>query len=107
MKPIYEHIIMTKKRANSKKWELAQREYSEELITLEETPKQRMVVYRWLNANSIEQVRQFNSSHQVIVMSPFGMSKPIRDLDMRQLLIDAVSAPICSVTGKVVVIAHV
>jgi hypothetical protein len=103
---VYEHIIMTKKRSNQKKWDIAQREYSTELIALDETPKQTMIVYKWLNAESIDQVKQFNAEHSFIVMATLGQALRVRPLDMPTLLKDAENAPRCSVTGKRIVVAH-
>lgn len=103
---VYEHIILTKRRINQKKWDIAQREYSTDLISLDETPKQKLYVYKYLNADSIEQVKEFNRLHECIVMTPLGQNLQVKTLDMITLLKDSENAHLCSVTGKKVLIVH-
>lgn len=105
---VYEHIILTKPRANAKKWTIAQREYSTELISIDETPRQTMQVYCFVGADSIEQVKEFNAGHEFIIMSPLGVAgtNRLRTLDMRELLGLSNNARVCSVTGKKVIVVH-
>ena len=103
---VYQVTALTKKRINQKSWDLGSVAYFRELPVIQDTDKSKCIVYRFLNAESVEQVRDFNANHSLIVMSPMGMQPSARALDMTVLLADAVKATTCSVTGKKVVVAH-
>lgn len=106
MTSVFEHIITTRKRANSKKWEISHRELSTDLIQMEETQKRRLTVYEWVGADSVEQVEEINKAIGLIVVTPLGVKLPIAKLNTKQILADAATAHICSVTGRRMVVVH-
>jgi len=107
---VYENILLTKKRINSKKWDLSERLYTTTPMTLDaseqESEKVQLVIYKFENAESIEEVKNFNKTHEFIVMSPLGANKPIKTYDLKELYELSAKATLCSVTGKKVIVAH-
>lgn len=105
---VYEYKILTKKRSNSKKWEISETKYSaNELINIDTNPKKAVSIYCYNNAESIQQVHDFNQAHNLIVMSPLGSASNLINLDMNALTQDSLNCShVCSVTGKKTIIAH-
>lgn len=107
MKTIYEITTFNKPRSNSKKWTMGSVDYSENppsSLINEAKTKQSMYVFE--NAESVEQVTEFNAKYSMIIMAPLGMAKNTYVFNMPKLLELAQSATLCSVTGKLIFIAN-
>ncbi len=104
---VYEYIHLTKKRVNSKKWSITSRIITTDILPALNEPKAKTCVYRYLNCESVEQVKAFLADNDLVVMSPLGMKAALPTYDMHTLLMESAACTHrCSVTGKKVIVCH-
>jgi hypothetical protein len=104
---VYEHIVLTKKRINSKKWEEASHTFNGAPDVFDRgDPKVKHIVYVWTNAESVGQVEELVKSIRLLITSPLGSSPIFLRLDTEQILRDSLTAPRSSDGNKPIVIAN-